>query len=128
MIFTEEERKEIPNFQDFRDVFLADIHSARVQFEENNREVSQNLAQWYCRWAHAVRVWKKLEEVEPDCGNLQWDGMPIKLQVGYVCESHNEPAEEIRINDQRFNPEFLDCCDLRFCALLLRLVRYTGFR
>jgi hypothetical protein len=127
MVFSEEERKAIPEYRNFREEFLADMHSARVQFEDNNREVSKNLAEWYCRWAHAVRVWPKLDEVEGHCGVLEWNGVPFRLQLGYVCESHNEPAEEIRINDQRFNQEFLGLCDLRFCALLLRLADIMDF-
>lgn len=127
MVFTEEERRAISGYRDFQEVFLADMHNARVQFEENNREVSESLAEWYCRWAHASRVWPKLAEVEQHCGVLQWDGIPFRTQVGNVCESHNEPAENIRINDYRFNSEFLGICDLRFCALLLRLADILDF-
>lgn len=127
MVFHLDEIKAIPNYHDFHKIFLSEIHRARVQFEENNREVTKDLAEWYCRWAHAKRVWLKIDEVERQCGQLIWGGMPIGQQIGYVCESHNEPAEEIRINDQRFNPEFLGSCDLRFCALLLRLADIMDF-
>lgn len=127
MIFTETERENIQLEEDFNNEFLEKKHGARVKFEESNKIVTEELAEWYCRWAHSIRVWKKLEEIEQKCGPLTWKGIPIKTQVGNVCESHNEPVENIRINDERFKPDFLGICDLRFCALVLRVADILDF-
>ncbi|MBL7767506.1 MAG: hypothetical protein JNK20_00960 [Flavipsychrobacter sp.] len=127
MVYNTEEREKILHERKFSEVFLQELPSARVQFEANGRIISKDLAEWYCRWAHAERVWKKLEETENICGELLYNGVSIRAQIGIVCESHNEPAENIRIDDGRFDPNFLHECDIRFCALLLRLADILDF-
>ena len=127
MIYSEEERKHISTYENFNNEFLVEQTSARVQFEEDRKVVTPDMAIWYCRWAHAVRVWPKMDEMEPIKGQLLWTGLPIRQALGHVCASHNEPAENIRIDDTRFSPDFLGECDLRFCALLLRIADILDF-
>jgi hypothetical protein len=127
MVYSPEERQKIASYDDFQREFLIQNVHARVQFEENKQVVSKELAEWYCRWAHAKRVWLKLAETEPLAGTLQWKDMPIRDFVGHVCESHNEPAENIRIDDSRFPSALFGECDLRFCALILRLADILDF-
>lgn len=127
MIFSEEERKAIATYENFNREFLVQLPKAKIIYEGNNRQVSSDLAEWYCRWAHAVRVWPKLNEMEATLGQLLWNEVPFRTQLGYVCESHNEPAENIRVDDDRFDPNFLNQCDTRFCALLLHLADILDF-
>jgi hypothetical protein len=127
MVFSADERKAIKGYENFKREFLVQHPRARILFEENNREVSKDLAEWYCRWAHAVRVWPKMAEMEAGLGALLWNGVPFREQLGFVCESHNEPAEHIRVDDGRFDSKFLNMCDLRFCGLMLRLADILDF-
>jgi hypothetical protein len=127
MIYSENERERISTYESFNLEFLVQNPGAKLLFEQNDKIVSEELAEWYCRWAHAVRVWPKLEQMEHKFGNLLWEGMPIRENLGHVCESHNEPAERIRIDDRRFKSEFWGICDLKFCALLLRLADILDF-
>lgn len=127
MVYNEAEREKISGDRKFHEEFLGNLPSARVHFEESGRKLTKDLAEWYCRWAHAERVWTKLEETEGVCGQVLWNGIPIRHQIGHVCESHNEPAENIRTDDDRFVPDFLKVCDLRFCAMLLRLADILDF-
>ena len=127
MVYSEDERSKIIGYEDFNLEFLISLPAARLMFERDGKKVSKELAEWYCRWAHARRVWKKLEETEVICGKLVFTNIPFRIQLGNVCASHNEPVENIRIDDKRFEPEFLGQCDLRFCALLLRLADILDF-
>lgn len=128
MIYSDEEKLKISSYEDFNREFLVEQTSAQVQYEENKRVLSDELAVWYCRWAHAKRVWPKLEEMETLLGRLMWNGIPIREAVGNVCASHNEPVENIRIEDSRFPTDFLaGVCDLRLSALLLRLADILDF-
>jgi hypothetical protein len=127
MVYSEDERAKITGYEDFNLEFLQSIPAARLMFERGDKKVSKELAEWYCRWAHARRVWRKLDETEAICGLLEFTKVPFRIQLGNVCESHNEPVENIRVDDKRFDPAFLGECDLRFCALLLRLADILDF-
>jgi hypothetical protein len=127
MVYSADERRLISTYENFNREFLPEQPRARVLYEENKSEVSDELAQWYCRWAHAVRVWPKMDEVEVSIGRLLWNDMPIREALGHVCASHNEPAENIRVDDERFPPDYFKVCDLRFCALMLRLADILDF-
>lgn len=127
MVYSEEEREKISGYEDFNLEFLPSLPAARLMFERNEKNVSKELAEWYCRWAHARRVWRKLDETEAICGLLVYTKISFRIQLGNVCESHNEPVENIRVDDRRFEPAFLGECDLRFCALLLRLADILDF-
>ncbi|SJZ84728.1 HD domain-containing protein [Sediminibacterium ginsengisoli] len=127
MVFTEEERARIGEYEDFKLSFLNEFPAARLSYEQQGRVVTKDLAEWYCRWAHAVRVWLKIEEMEAVIGKLNFRRISIKKALGDVCASHNETIENIRIDDARFDPSYLGECDLRFCALLLRLADILDF-
>lgn len=126
MVYSDKELEAVADTETFRK-FLGDHAGARLQFEENGKQVSEHLLQWYCRWAHAERVWGKLQEQAEGLGHLTWRDVPIRDGIGWVCESHNEPAENIRVDDKRFQTNYLGDCDLRFCALLLRLADILDF-
>jgi hypothetical protein len=127
MIFTNEERLDIDRNPDILEEFLSSEPRARIIFCENNFKVTAELEEWYCRSCHAKRVWIKLAQMESSCGQLLWTGIPFRIALGNVCESHNEEIEKIRTDNSRFDTNFQNECDLRFCALLLRLADILDF-
>lgn len=127
MVFTDNEKTVITQEARFSE-FLQNNAKANRQFQEQNRELSADLAEWYCRWDHAFRVHKYLVSLElrnPNC--LRYKGFSLREKLGMVCESHNWSTEEIKKNDD-FTTDFLsNQADLRFCAILLRLADYLDF-
>ncbi len=109
--------------------FLQAHPDARLQFEESNKIASKNLIEWYCRWTHAKRVWQFLDDAEQSTGEmLEWDDLPIKMQLGDLCESHNSSADYIRKSDtNKFPIDFHGDSDMVFCSILLRLADILDF-
>lgn len=125
MVFSPEELKAIVKEPEFEE-FLRANASARLQYEEHHRAASPELVEWYCRWMHAKRVWIFLDKAEQQTPFL-WNEVPFKTELGNVCESHNESVEYIKRHDKVFETAFLGQCDLRFCALMLRLADILDF-
>src|SRR5205807_1613836 len=75
----------------------------------------ENVAEEYCRWRHAERVFHALGEFEAAGEPLRWGPVPFKRELGNVCWSHNLDVE--RLKRDEFDNDFLHCCDLRFCAI-----------
>lgn len=127
MVFKPEELEGIEDNEDFTRVFLRQHPKAMLQFEEGNRKITKELAGWYCRWAHAKRVKIALERAQnSSLPPLRWEGIPIKRQLVFICESHNDSAEDVKAN-KNLNIEFVHKADLRFCALMLRISDILDF-
>lgn len=125
MIFSNEEIKLVEYEYDFQ-VFLKQNIKANIEFINVKEEVTENLTEWYCRWAHAKRVWKflnKFDQKHP----LKWGMIPFKEELGVICESHNESVNDIASHREKFDTNFLGDCDLTFCAILLRLADILDF-
>ncbi|WP_343746425.1 hypothetical protein [Chitinophaga sp.] len=120
MVFTEEELKKIKEEDSFKE-FIENNYRAKFDFEKNHQELTVGLAEWYCRWMHARRVWNFLRDDE-----LQWGSISLKSVVGDICESHNESAVYLG-DDSKFETDFQRQADTRFCALLLRLADILDF-
>ncbi|WP_342330782.1 hypothetical protein [Pedobacter sp. FW305-3-2-15-E-R2A2] len=119
MVYKPEELKTVslePEFEEFLFINTA----AKLQFEEDGKQATESLIGWYCRWMHAKRVWPFLQDVDSTIPFV-WDKVPFKVELGNVCESHNSSIEYIKNNDDKFSVTFLGKCDLKFCALLLRI-------
>jgi len=125
MVFSPEELATIIQEPDF-EIFLKSNTGARLQYEENKRVAAPELVEWYCRWMHAKRVWVFLDKAERTIPFL-WNDVPFKVELGHVCESHNESVDYIKRHDDLFAQDFLGRCDLTFCALLLRLADILDF-
>lgn len=125
MVFSPGELKKIVEEPEFEEFLLANA-GARLQYEENKREAPPELVEWYCRWMHAKRIWIFLDKAEEKT-SLLWNEVPFKVELGRVCESHNESVDYIKRNDELFATEFLGQCDLTFCALMLRLADILDF-
>jgi len=124
MIFNESELENIEKEDAFRD-FLKEKYEAKLVFEENNSIINEELAEWYCRWTHAKRVWIYLDNFEITKSKLEWEGISIKEKLGFICESHNDKA--LNLLDHKFEIEFLGKADLKLCAILLRLADIMDF-
>lgn len=119
MVYSPADLQKIVTEPEFLD-FLSENTSANLQFEENGKQPTEELINWYCRWAHAKRVWPFLQQADERIP-IVWEGVPFRDELGNVCESHNEPVDVIKNDDLKFSYSFLGKCDLKFCALLLRL-------
>jgi hypothetical protein len=125
MIYSPKEIATIIQEPEFEDFFKNNT-SARLQYEENKRVATSGLVEWYCRWMHAKRVWVFLNKADQQIPFL-WSDVPIKVELGNVCESHNESIDYIKRHEELFATGFLGQCDLTFCALLLRLADIMDF-
>jgi hypothetical protein len=115
MVYQPEELAALGDDEDFR-AFLDENPSAYVRVHEE-AEIPRDIVVQYCRARHAKRVSTHLFQFESD--ELLWSGAGIASQLALLCRSHNEPLETLRSDDFRTN--LLTECDLRMCAILLRL-------
>ena len=115
MIFSEDELDKIEQ-EDTFSLFLNTNYKAKLEYQENNLKLNENLAEWYCRWMHAQRVWLFLNDLDKQ----KWGTISLRDAVGHICESHNNDVNSL-INDLIFDSDFLGQADVRFCAILLRL-------
>jgi hypothetical protein len=126
MVFTEEERENLNKSESFPK-FLSENPQANLDYLRNNSIVSKDLAEWFCRWSHASRVYVYLKELDKgkiiiggETLSLKWLGKTsLHNKLGLVCESHNWATEKLK--DIDFDTSFLGEADLRFCSILLRL-------
>jgi hypothetical protein len=121
MVFSDPERDNLKN-EYFFDDFLNKNPAAKLSVS-GSTELSVEIAEWYCRWIHAKRVWVYLDRKED---KLIWDGLNLKKGLGEVCVSHNEDITYLK-DDDKFATSFWEVADLRFCAILLRLADILDF-
>jgi hypothetical protein len=120
MVFNDQELINLTTEDSFKE-FIETNYNAKLKFEKNKQQLSLEIAEWYCRWMHARRVWNFLKDDE-----LEWGRISIRKVLGEICESHNEPASNLA-NDSRFETDFQKQADTRLCALLLRLADILDF-
>ncbi len=125
MTFNASEFANITKEEEFK-IFLDLTPEAKLKFEKNNKVATKDLIEWYCRYAHAKRVWIFLHAFDKNT-SLSWKNLPFLNQLGFVCESHIEGVEYIRNNDSKFDTNFLGKCDLIFCCIILRLADILDF-
>ena len=115
MVYTPDELDALVEDEDFRN-FLDENPTAYVRAHQGD-EIPRNVVVQYCRARHADRVAEHLAQLDADV--LAWDGIPISEALTTVCQSHMQPLETLR--SERFPVAFMGSCDLRMCAILLRL-------
>jgi hypothetical protein len=116
MVYSESERRTLESEPDWR-TFLTENSEAEVVLAEAG-EVTVEMAEWYCRWAHADRVYKHLNRIPDD--SLRWGRVNIRDALGELCRSHNVDVATVKTMDTLQN-DYLEAADLKFCAILLRL-------
>jgi len=121
MVFTEDEVDNLQNESDFK-VFLSSNYKYQLALE-TNKSITKDIAEEYCRWAHAKRVFNYLDVI-PDL--LIWEGVDIKNVLGEICLSHNESVQYLK-DDLKFDTSFWEEADLRFCAIILRISDILDF-
>jgi hypothetical protein len=103
--------------------YLKDHPQAFVAVHENGGEPPPEVIEAYLRSCHADRVYVHLER---DSLHLRWGGrIPIIKPLGELCRSHNLSVEVLR--GAEFDKPVFGACDLRLCALLLRLADILDF-
>lgn len=107
-----------PNFKNF----LENNLKAKLQYQESREKLAPALAEWYCRWVHAQRVWLFLDNLD----EYKWRNFSLKKPLGDICVSHNNNASTL-LDDRVFDINFINEADLRFCAILLRLCDILDF-
>jgi hypothetical protein len=123
MVYTPAELAAIPTEHKFGE-FLAKYPDAYVAYRENGDAPTPAVREWYCRWRHADRVRHMLAAIPDE--KLRWNGYNLREPLIKLCRSHNLDATEVR--GKEFDSIFFnDHCDLRFCAILLRLADILDF-
>ena len=115
MVFSDKQLKDIEKEPTFK-LFLNENIKAKLDYNENSKKISEDIAEWYCRWMHAKRVWYFLDDLD----KFKWGTVSFRDALGHICESHNSEANTL-IDDKIFETDYLNNADLRFCAVLLRL-------
>ncbi|MGY0236041.1 HD domain-containing protein [Longispora urticae] len=121
MVYTADELAGIADEDEFQD-FLTAHPAAYVEFREKG--VTPNLREWYCRWRHADRIREHLDLIPDE--KLRWHGFSLRDPLIVLCRSHNQDAAALRSGEFEDVP-INDRCDLRFCAVLLRLADILDF-
>lgn len=125
MVFTEEDRNNILDEPEFEQ-FLYKYPSAQIQLIEYQKkhpnEISEDLAEWYCRWIHPTRS----AFITMENPRINWEGHPINNALAAVCKSHGESTQSL-LNDKELTNKFLGDTDLIFCSIILRLADILDF-
>ena len=66
MVFNEDERKGLAKEQHFK-TFLETHPEASITLHRQRGALSEDLAEWYCRWIHAERVSLYLSRIRVRC-------------------------------------------------------------
>jgi hypothetical protein len=122
MAYTEDERAALRHDEAFGR-FLDTHPEAFLELDQAGDEVPRGVAEWFCRWHHAERVYDVIDGFLAD--RIAWGAIPLRDALAEVCRSHNRPAASLY--EQAFALRFAGDCDLRFCALLLRLADVLDF-
>jgi hypothetical protein len=122
MVFTDDERTTLESEPYWRE-FLAQNPEAEIAFAREGG-LSTEIAEWYCRWRHADRVYVHLNKQPGE--KVKWGQIAFRDALGELCRSHNLDVIEIKTNDG-LQTNFLEEADLKFCALLLRLADILDF-
>jgi hypothetical protein len=120
MVFREEERNRLTEEPEWK-TFLDTKPDAYIAMKKAGEVPPLDIAEWYCRWRHADRVWVYLNRVPDEL--LKWGRTSIREELGDLCQSHNLPAADL----YELRTDFRGEADLRFCAILLRLADILDF-
>ena len=109
--------REEPEFQRY----LQERPSDYVKAQQTPDKAESDLAEDYFRWRHADRVHMRINEMDPDL--FLWNSVPLQAKLIDLCRSHALSAKDLQ-----FLPiDFLGSCDLRACAVLLRIADIVDF-
>lgn len=120
MVFKDTERNNLKDEEYFTDFLATNVRARLTVMEENG--INNDIAEWYCRWSHAKRVWKYLDPIHD---KLFWEDNNIRIELAEVCLSHNESTGYIIAGT--IPSSYWNNSDLRFCAILLRLADVLDF-
>jgi len=119
MVFAPEERERLRDEPEWK-LFLAHHADAYLATKDVD-ELPIDIAEWYCRWRHADRVYTHINRLPAD--SLKWGHTSFREELGEVCRSHTSPAVTLK----ELRTDYRTDTDLRFCAVLLRLADILDF-
>ncbi|WP_142057785.1 ATP-binding protein [Pseudarthrobacter sp. B4EP4b] len=122
MAFAEEERNNITNSAEFQ-TYLRTHPSEYLRYKRNDETINSEVIEGYCRWVHADRVKTILASLPEE--KLRWGSVPIAHHLGELCRSHNLATTSLKTDI--FDHLFIKQCDLRLCAIILRLADILDF-
>ncbi|BCB77113.1 hypothetical protein Pflav_035230 [Phytohabitans flavus] len=115
MVYTPDELAAVATEPEFAE-YLSTHHEAYLAVRAAGGQPPPDVLEGYCRSRHADRVYEHLSGLSD---RLVWGNARLLKQLGEVCRSHNLAASDLK--SDKFRPDFLAECDLRLCAVLLRL-------
>ncbi len=122
MVFDEEDRTKLTQESHWEEFLRTDSEAFLAVQEDGG--VPRDVAEQYCRWRHAERVFVHLEQLSAD--KLKWGTTSLYEPLGYLCLSHSQDVREIQ-NSDVLKTDFRRDADLKFCAVLLRLADLLDF-
>jgi hypothetical protein len=122
MVYPPDELDRVKDDPDFTE-YLAGRPEEYLAVRHNGGRPPLSVLENYCRSRHAERVYAHLNKLPKD--RLKWGAAPLRDALGTLCRSHNLPANDLK--EDEFDPLFLADCDLRLCAVLLRLADILDF-
>ncbi|MFV0329251.1 MAG: hypothetical protein ACK5KL_05395 [Dysgonomonas sp.] len=121
MVFSEKDKSDLSKEKWFDD-FLNSNDGAKLEYL--TKGMTDKLAEWYCRWSHAKRIWTF---IDPKSTELVFDNLNIRRYLGEVCQSHNEKSEYIKDDEKLPSELWKEKSDMKICAILLRLADVLDF-
>jgi len=115
MVYTAAELAGVRDEPEFA-AYLSTHHEDYLAVRAAGGEPPLEVLERYCRSRHADRVYDHLAALSD---RLVWGNAPLFKALGELCRSHNLDVGQLKSDE--FDPDFLAQCDLRFCAVLLRL-------
>jgi hypothetical protein len=126
MVFVDEERSDLRRGERFGEYLSAHPGHALAMARAGDGELPRDVAEGYCRWVHPDRAVRFLHPSWLGGTELRWEGADLVPHVADVCRSHGYDAGDLK--DDRFQTDFFgNTCDLRLCAVLLRLADILDF-
>ncbi|MBV8055461.1 MAG: hypothetical protein JO071_09510, partial [Deltaproteobacteria bacterium] len=126
MVFDDDERHNIrgePQFQ----TFLSE-HPEQALDVHNNKDLSADIAELYCRWCHPDRVAKFLHSPDLQNDAIKWGVTSLRDTLSAVCRSHGYDVDKLITGCETLDSTFRGGeADLMFCAIVLRLADIMDF-
>ena len=127
MYFGDQERKNLICEARWRE-FLENNPRAYIAVSGDRKaEPPLEIAELYCRWTHAERVFVHIRKARQQGHSFKWGVYDLSEELGHLCFSHNLNIKDV-ISKLSSLIEFRGGeADILFCSILLRLADILDF-
>ncbi len=115
MVYTADELNKIPESEQFKS-YLDGNPTAFLATRKDSGKVPPDVLLDFCRVRHAEHLYVHLNKINDQ---VRWENIPLIKPLAELCRSHGQPVSYLR--SDTFETDFVGACDLRFCAVILRL-------